>query len=151
MAVRDTHIPRIHTDVWAEVKPRVESALDAIGVGTGGRVWTRTVPQQRNPGVPYVILDGSQDEAQAFQSFDKYGIGFDVEVRCVSGSLTQAEKLASEVKTRVTDIQDPPEPDGLSHRYTRDRADVSGEALSGSQGDLFEILVRTRLFYQTTN
>jgi len=151
MAVRDTHIPRVHTDVWAEVKPRVESALDAIGVGSDGRVWTRTVPQQRDLGVPYVILDGSQDEAQAFESFDKYGIAFDLEVRCVSDDLVEAEDLASEVKTRVTDIQDPPEPDGLSHRYTRDLADVSGGALSGSQSNLFEILVRTRLFYQTTN
>jgi len=150
MAVRDTHIPRVHTDVWAEVKPRVESALDAIGVGADGRVWTRTIPQQRDPGVPYAILGGSQDEAQAFESFDKYGIGFDLEVRCVSGYLSGAEKLASEVKMRVTDIQDPPEPSGLSHRYTRDLADVSGEALSSSQSDLFEILVRMRLFYQTT-
>jgi len=150
MAVRDTHIPRIHTDVWAEVKPRVEDALDAIGVGSDGRVWTRTVPQQRNPGVPYAILGGSQDEAQTFESLDKYGIGFDLEVRCVSDDLIEAEELAVQVKTRVTDIQNPPEPDGLSHRYTRDFADVSGEALSGAQSNLFEILVRMRLFYQTT-
>jgi hypothetical protein len=151
MAVRDTHIPRIHTDVWGEIKPRVEDALVAIGASSGGRVWTRTVPQARDVGVPYGVIDGAQDEAQTFESFDKFGIGFDLGVRCVSDDLIQAEKLASEVKMRVTDIQTPPEPDGLSHRYTRDLADVPDGALSAARSNLFEILIRTRLFYQTTS
>jgi len=151
MAVRDTFIPRIHTGVWGEIKPRVEAALDAIGVTADGRVWTRTIPQQRSVPTPYCILDGTQDEAQAYQSFDKYGIGFDLEIRVVSDDLIQAETLANEVKSRITDIDNPPEPAGLSHRYTRDLADVPDGALTSSQSNLFELLLRTRIFYRTTN
>ena len=151
MAIRDTSIPRIHTDVWAEVKPRVEAALDAIGVTADRRVWTRTVPQQRSVRTPYCVLDGTQDEAQAYQSLDKYGIGFDLEVRVVSDDLVQAERLASEVKVRITDINNPPEPGGLSHRYTRDLSDVPDGALSSGKSTLFEILIRARLFYRTAN
>lgn len=146
---RDTHIPRIHTDVWGEVKPLCEDALGALGVDPSGKVWARTVPQNRDPGYPRVLLAGEQDGAPQYDSHDRWGLRFDLEVRCISNDLVQSEELASEVTTRVTDIESPPEPSGLAHIYTEPLDDVPPEALGSAKGDVFEPIVRTRLYYRT--
>lgn len=150
--MRDTFLPRIHTDVWGEVRPMCEAALSAVGVSdVSGRVWAKTVPDQRDVGTPYCVMDGDQDEAQTYQRLDKYGIGFDLEVGCASARLAEVQALAGEVKKRISSLDAPPEPDTLTHRYTRDLSDVASEALSAGQSDLHEVLVRVRLFYRTAN
>lgn len=128
-----------------------EAALNEIGVDPAGKVWAKAVEEGVDPGLPRCILNGEQDEATTYQSLDKFGIGFDLEVRCISDRLVQAEQLAAAVKKRVTSLEDPPEPDGLNHRYTRDQADVPAEALESERSDLHEILIRQRLFYRTAN
>lgn len=146
--MRDTSVPHLHPLVWAEVKPKCEAALSALGAG--GAVWARTMPQGKSV-TPRCILGGDQVEATTYQSLDKYGLGFDLEVRCISDVLKQASDLVAEVKPRVTDLDDPPEPDGYTHRYTKPLDTVSNDALSPGQSDLFEFIVRARLIYRTAN
>ena len=148
---RDTHIPRLRADVLGEVRPMCINALTALGVPTDGRVWADTVPEKRKQETPYITLDGEQDNASRYETLNKYGMGFDLEVRVVSDLLKEAEELAGEVKRRVTSIDAPPEPSGLQHLYTEPLAGVPAEALGSGQSDLHETLVRTRLYYRTAN
>jgi len=148
---RDTHIPRLKPEVLSEVRPMCISALAALDFPTDDRVWADTVPEKRVQETPYITLGGEQENASRYETLNKYGMGFDLEVRVVSDLLKETEELAGAVKKRVTSIDAPPEPDGYQHLYTEPLAGVPPEALGSGQSDLHETLVRTRLYYRTAN
>lgn len=147
--MRDTFLPAIENDLLAELRPRAESVLSELGHGTERAVWARRVPNAVEPPTPYVILDVEQDEAPQYETLDKFGIGADVEARCVARAQQVAESVRDALQEDLSDLDGPPVPDGLSHVYTQDLPNLPASAIAAEAPELFEPTVRLRMIFRT--